>query len=61
MSMRYVAIRDTLYVWQWRVEALDDQGRKHLAEFSGPTCEQDAKDYADWMNQKHDPDPCPPA
>jgi hypothetical protein len=36
----------------WRVEAFDEEGRCHMATFSGPLAEVRAREYAAWKNDE---------
>lgn len=49
--MKYDVLPDPTYPDHWRVEAINEQGdgECYVAVFSGPRCEERAKEYARWM------------
>ncbi|KKL45740.1 hypothetical protein LCGC14_2352630 [marine sediment metagenome] len=51
-DMLYVAVRCTLYIGDWRVEAIDHdgEGECYVTVFSGPSAQARAEEYADFKN-----------
>jgi hypothetical protein len=52
--MNYEAVESKNHADEWRVEAIDSEGRVFVAIFSGPAAKERATEYASWKNGVHD-------
>jgi hypothetical protein len=50
--MNYEAAKSKHYLDEWRVEAIDSEGRVFVTIFSGPAAKERAKEYAAWKNER---------
>lgn len=50
--MNYETVESRHYPGHWHVEAIDSDGRVHVAIFSGPNAKARAQEYADWKNSE---------
>lgn len=48
--MNYEVVESKHYPDEWRVEAIDNEGRAFIAIFSGPAAKERASEYAAWKN-----------
>jgi hypothetical protein len=48
--MNYEVVESKHYQDEWRVEAIDSEGRVFVAIFSGPAARERAHEYAAWKN-----------
>ncbi len=48
--MNYEVVESKNYPDEWRVEAIDSEGRVFVAIFSGPAAKERATEYAAWKN-----------
>ena len=46
--MEYVLIQSADVIDEWRVEAIEEDGRIYVALFSGPSARARAQEYAAW-------------
>ena len=53
MNYEVIESRDSLD--EWRVEAIDSEGRIFVAIFSGPAAKERANEYAAWKNGVQEP------
>ena len=53
--MNYEAVESKPYPDEWRVEAIDSEGRVFVAIFSGPAAKERANEYAAWKNGVQEP------
>ena len=49
-SMNYEAVESKHSPDEWRVEAIDNEGRVFVTIFSGPAAKERANEYAAWKN-----------
>jgi hypothetical protein len=52
--MNYEVLQSTNVQDEWRVEAVDNEGRVYVTIFSGPAARERANEYASWKNRAHE-------
>jgi len=50
--MNYETVESKHYPDEWRVEAIDSEGRVFVALFSGPAAKERANEYASWKKRR---------
>lgn len=48
--MNYEVVESNQHPDEWRVEAIDREGRVFVAIFSGPASKERANEYSSWKN-----------